>query len=263
MVSKLARMHYDKEIVDDLSAALLRYPETEFISPTRSTLPLLALLKDAHSNLESLLVGLGMNANSNLHLEYTVKPPKGRGKPSHTDLMVRWQTDTLALEAEWTEPRYPTVAEWANKGRVLDNRERIMRGWLDLLQPHSSRVLNLNDFSAAVYQMVHRAASACYMAKQPRLAYLHFIPDPSGLSATSEQYLSDLKHLKDLMGHPKGFSFYLIDVEIKPTAAFEQIRDLPRDTPETASAVRAALQNGPLFEFSDPHLNTINEAPYT
>ena len=118
----------------------------------------------------------------------------------------------------------------------------------------------MNDFSDAVYQTVHRAASACFNSEQPHLAYLHFIPDPSGLGATSEQYQSDLKHLKDLLGNPKRFSFYLIDVEIKPTAAFEQIRNLPKGTSETASAVLAALENGPLFEFSGFHLRAINEA---
>ena len=36
----------------------------------------------------SLLQDLGMSVDSSLHLEYQVKPQKGSGKASHTDLMV-------------------------------------------------------------------------------------------------------------------------------------------------------------------------------
>jgi hypothetical protein len=225
--------------------------------------PLLAVLKDGYEILKSLLVELHMNTNSDLHLEFTVDPLKGRGIASHTDLMVRWQADTLALEAKWTEPRYETVAEWTRRGRTPGNRECVLRGWLDLLQPHAARVLNLDDFSGAVYQMVHRAASACYNAEHPRLAYLHFIPDPSGQGATSAQYQSDLEHLQDLLGNPARFNFHLIEVEIRPTAAFERIKSLPKVSAKTAYTVRAALENGPLFEFTDFRLQAVKGASLT
>lgn len=257
MGSKLIRLHYDKEIVNDVSAALLQYPETEFMSPTRSTVPLLSLLKDGNRILNKALSELHSDTASDLHLEYTVSPPIGKGKASYTDLMVRQQGDTLAIEAKWTEPRYETVAQWRRKGKSPKNRERVLRGWLDLIQPHSTRVLNLDDFSDAVYQMVHRAASACFNSEQPHLAYLHFIPDPSGKGATSKQYQSDLEHLRLLLGNPSNFQFYLVDLEIRLTEAFERIKDLPKGTAETASAVHTALENGPLFEFSDFHLQAI------
>ncbi len=247
----------------DLSGALLHYPNKEFLSPTRSTVPLLALLKDGDEILKSLLVELDMNTNSDLHLEYTVNPPKGSGFASHTDLMVRWQADTLAIETKWTEPRYETVAEWTRQGMTPGNREQVMRGWLDLLQPHVASVLNPDDFSGAVYQMIHRAASACYNAEQPRLAYLHFIPDPSGQGATSAQYQSDLEHLQVLLGNPTRFSFHLIEVEIRPTVAFERIKSLPRASAETAYTVRAALENGPLFEFTDFRLQAVKGGSLT
>ncbi|MCJ7515478.1 MAG: hypothetical protein MUO89_05875 [Dehalococcoidia bacterium] len=249
MDSKPQHLYYDRKPVSDVSASLQCYPAKEFQSPTRSTVSLLSLVKDGRETLKSLLVELQMNADSDLHLEFTVDPPKGKGRPSQTDLMVKWQAETLAVEAKWTEPRYETVADRIRRENT-ENRRQVMTGWLDLLQPHAARVLHVDDFPDAVYQMVHRAASACYKSERPRLAYLHFTPDPSGKGATSAQYQSDLEHLQDLLGNPAGFSFHLIEVEIRPTAAFEQIRNLPKASAETARTVCAALQDGPLFEFT-------------
>jgi len=257
MVPELPRLHYDKGVVDDLSAALLQYSETEFMSPTRSTVPLLSLIKDGNKLLSEILSDIGLNSMGDLHLEYTVSPPIGRGKASNTDLMVRQQGEALAIEAKWTEPRYETVFQWRRKGKSPKNRERVLKGWLDLIQPHAQRNLDLNDFSDAVYQTVHRAASACFNSLRPLLAYMHFIPDPSGKGATSKQYQSDLEHLRNLMGNPKRFSFYLIDVEIKPTSTFEQIKNLPKTSLETAQLVRTALTDTTLFEFTDFHLQVI------
>lgn len=253
MSSEQHRLYYDKKPIKDLTEALLLYKETEFCSPTRSTVPLLSLLKDGYSILNDVLIELNLSTPCDLHLEFTVNPPMGKGKASHTDLMVRRQGGTLAIETKWTEPRYETVARWREKGKSPANRGRVLRGWLDLIQPHALRILDVNDFSEAVYQMVHRAASACFNSEQPRLAYLHFIPDPSGLGETSEQYRADLKHLKDLLGDPIEFGFYLIEVEIKPTVEFEHIMHLPKTSLETAHVVRTALTDATLFEFTDFH----------
>lgn len=254
MSSEQRRLYYDKQAIKDVGESLLLFSEKEFCSPTRSTVPLLSLLRDGNGILNSVLSELHLNTASDLHLEYTVSPPIGKGKASYTDLMVRHQGDTLAIEAKWTEPRYETVAQWRRKGKSPKNRERVLRGWLDLIQPHAQRNLDVGDFSDAVYQTVHRAASACFNSAQPHLAYMHFIPDPSGKGATSKQYQSDLEHLNNLIGNPKRFNFYLIDIEIKPTSAFEQIRNLPKASFETAQKVRAALTNTTLFEFTDFHL---------
>lgn len=251
------QLYYDKKPIKGINESLLLFPEKEFCSPTRSTLPLLSLLKDETRMLNKVLSESHLNIASDLHLEYKVNPPIGKGKASYTDLMVRQQGDTLAIEAKWTEPRYDTIAEWRKKGERPKNKEKVLRGWLDLIQPHTLRVLDINDFSAAVYQMVHRAASACFNSEQPHLAYLHFTPDPSGKGATSEQYQSDLEHLRLLLGNPSNFQFCMVDLEIRPTDAFERIKDLPKGTVETATAVRNAFENGPLFDFIDLHLQVI------
>jgi len=146
-----------------------------------------------------------MNVDSALHLEYTAKSPMGKGKASHTDLMVRETRRTLAIEAKWTEPQYETVAKWRIKGKSPENKDRVLKGWLQLIQPFVSRKLDLDDFSGIVYQTVHRAASACYESEKPNLAYLHFVTDPSREGATATQYKSDLELLRELMGKANKF----------------------------------------------------------
>ncbi len=186
MISKRYQLYYDKKPIRSINESLLLFPEKEFCSPYRSTIPLLSLIKDGNRILSEILGEIGLNPDCDFHLEFKVDPPQGRGMPSQTDLMIRRPGESLAIEAKWTEPRYDTVAEWRRKSERLTNTGKVLRGWLDLIQPHAQRNLDLNDFSDAVYQSVHRAASACFNSEQPHLAYLHFIPDPSGKGATSK-----------------------------------------------------------------------------
>jgi hypothetical protein len=260
MDSETPRLYFDRKAVDDVCAALPLYSAKEFQSPTRSTVPLLSLVKHGDEVLKSLLRDTGMNAASRLHLEFTVAPPRGTGVASHTDLMARWQGDTLAIEAKWTEPRYLMVSEWIKEGSNTENRHEVLRGWLDLLQPHATRELHLETFTDAVYQMVHRAASACYQAEKPNAAYMHFTPDPSGAGATSAQYKSDLERLYSLLGNPPGFGFFLIEIQSLPTAAFERIASLPKGTTKTAVAVQKALTEGGLFDFNGIQVQRIGKA---
>jgi hypothetical protein len=137
------------------------YRRTEFESPWRSTVPLLALIRDGWPTLQRLLVACGMQENTRLHVEWQVKPTKGKGKASHTDVMAKGNGATLAIEFKWTEPRYKTVAEWLGKDGGSVNKRAVLEGWLDLLRPHAKKDLRAEAFSGVVYQMLHRAASAC------------------------------------------------------------------------------------------------------
>lgn len=233
-----------------IAAVVNRYKSTEFSSPARSTLPLLSLLKDDEPFLKALLGSMEMRGDSNLCLEYTVKPPKGIGKVSCTDLMAISGDSALAIEAKWTEDRYETVKSWLQKGSGSSNRQTVLDGWLGLLQQRSTLTLNPASFSDAVYQMVHRAASACDAGNDPRMAYLIFSPDPSQQPSITSQILKDLEHLWNLLGRPERFPFFLVEVQISPTAAFNAIRSLQKGQASTASQVRnALLGSSPLFNF--------------
>jgi hypothetical protein len=260
------KLFFDNQPVAQLNDALGRYRPGEFESPTRSTVPLISSLND--SKVWSTITGqLAVEYRSvEAHLEYKVKPPLGHGTASHTDVMLTEGSRAIAVEAKWTEPRYSEVGEWVNQVREgvnhdndAQNRGDVMKGWLSLLQPYASKKLCLEDFSHAVYQMVHRAASACHAGRLPTLVYLQFSPLPSGCALES-RVMDDLRYLHSLLGTPAGFPFWLVKVEAKPNPAFERIRKLPKGSPNTADAVRAALLGEPLFDFTDISVFPLQEA---
>ncbi len=258
MDTRAGQLHFDREPVSDFRSLLSKYNAKEFASPCRSTVPLLSLIKDGWPVFQELLAACHLPPDSNLHFEFRVLPPKGRGNPSHTDVMVFSADNALALEVKWSEPRYGTVRDWIRQGRSPENRRKVMTGWLELLQPQAARPLRLEDFSDAVYQMVHRAASACAQGKRPQLAYLQFTPLPDGQKADSEQNYTDLTDLHRLLGHPSGFPFHLIEVQVMPTDAFRSIERLPKGSSKTAEAVTAALLGASLFKFEGWRLRTID-----
>jgi hypothetical protein len=174
--------------------------------------------------------------------------------------MVISGESSLAIEAKWTEPRYETVDKWLTKGSNPHNRRDVLTGWLSLLQKHAIHELRVEDFSDAVYQMVHRAASACATGKMPRLAYLVFTPSPDKKTAAISKLLNDLTHLWNLLGNPERFPFYLVEVPLLPTPAFEKIAPLPKGHKETAPPVKAALSGSDrLFKFENYSLTRVGE----
>ncbi|MHC1729807.1 MAG: hypothetical protein AB9866_28020 [Syntrophobacteraceae bacterium] len=252
------KLYFDRELVSDPQALISRYDKKEFESPCRSTVPLLSLIKDGWNAFQELLAACNLPSESELHFEFTVDPPQGRGKASHTDIMIRSGPHALAIEAKWSEPRYQVVRDWLLEGNDPENRRQVLEGWLDLLQSKATWDLRIEAFSKAVYQMVHRASSACCQAEHPQLAYLQFSPLPDGQEPELEAHLADLHHLHRLLGRPPGFPFHLIEFQIRPTAAFHRMEGLPQGVPETADSVKEALHKGGLFEFEQCRLWTID-----
>jgi hypothetical protein len=291
------KVHFDKVAVSDFTALLNSYSVREFASPYRSTIPLLSLIKDGQLVLRDILAACLMTPPMDYHFEFTVEPPKGRGKASHTDLMVQSGSRCLAIEAKWTEPIYPTVAAWVDgtvggnrnsrsgetkndkggepKKRELEerrssqigepkngreeeaksseagkpeNREKVLSGWLSLLKPHARRDLLPDDFADCTYQMVHRAASACFASKQPQLAYFKFAPSVAS-AARFDDYLLSLELLHGRLGNPIDYPFFLVEIQIAPTEAFRCIENLTKGESDTAVRVRNALRDSKLFEF--------------
>jgi hypothetical protein len=243
-------LFFDKQTVAHVDDLLPLYGRREFASPTRSTVPLFSLLKQGAgvwTRIAQLVAG--EVGSIEVHVEYTVAPPKGKGRQSHTDVMLRNGDCAGALEAKWTEPRYPTVQEWLNAGANLDNRRAVMNGWLSLLETRVGRALHLQNFDNAVYQMVHRSASACAVGRPAVMAYLQFSPLPDNQQPNVAQLESDLLYFRALLGSPVALPFYLFVVEIELTEAFRKISGLAKGLESTATTVQEALHNGPLFIF--------------
>jgi hypothetical protein len=98
-------LYFDRTPVADFQALLARYSNAALASAHRSTVPLLCLLRDGWPTLLDAIVACDIAEVSSLHFEFTVDPQRGRGNPSHTDLLVRSRHSTLAVEAKWTEAR--------------------------------------------------------------------------------------------------------------------------------------------------------------
>ena len=188
-------------------------------------------------------------------LEYQVRSPHGRGNASQTDLMLRGAGDALAIEAKWTEPVGPTVRDWLDKGKQSRNYHDVLQGWLELLQPRSSCPLKPADFLDVRYQMLHRAASAAATRTSPRLAYFLFHLEGISEATTAEVVHAELDKLWAKLGRPEGFPFAVVEVTLTALEPYEPLRNLPKRSQDTATAVIAALNGpNPLFRFEDAQL---------
>lgn len=247
----MMNLHFNRTQFETIAEIIPMYGEKEFCSPTRSTVPSLSWLRHELTMVNSLLQNLGISGGCDLYLEYKVDPPLGKGTASHTDLMVLSETSSVAMEMKWTEPRYPTVGKWLSNGLGSQNYNNVLQGWLSLLQKHSRNHLKLADFSTAIYQMVHRAASACEAGADPRLAYVLFEPSPDSKTPPAQTIFDDLSHLWSLLGEPADFPFYLVKIPLFGTGAFDSLIKLPKGN-ETGVKVRTALYgNNPLFIFKN------------
>lgn len=260
-------LHYQQHAAPNASDLIGRYKGREFESPRRSTIPLLALIKDSGAALRSLLDALGVDGNPKFVFEHQVEVRRGRGKPSHTDLMITRGDRSWAVEAKWTEPRYPTVQEWIAEcendripakeaKRRRENRQAVANGWLEYIRARGIRAPDLEACHQVVYQMLHRAASACATGSRPALVYVVFTRSTTE-SRHAGFYADDLKTFHALLGHPAGFPFFVARVPLKETDAFAAIRNLQKRKPETSVEVMRALSTQQLFIFEEPDVSII------
>jgi hypothetical protein len=197
------------------------------------------------------LARLGFKAEYEAFLEYPVSPPTGRGKASHTDLMLKSRTSALAIEAKWTEPMYESVERWLQRGTNQRNRLDVLDGWLVLLQRHATKSLVRADFNDVVYQMLHRTASVAEFGGDGSVAYLAFRTPGEGNGSSFLDIITNLGSLQDKLGKLSSLQFFAVQIEITPLEPYKILRALPKGLESTAEDVIAALQDSqPLFSFA-------------
>lgn len=246
--------------VESIAEAVSLYGRKEFESPTRSTVPMLSLLRHRFKLFNEIIQRLEFSLEYELTLEHTERPPKGRGKASHTDVMLTAGQAALAIEGKWTEPMYDTVGKWLKAGKDQANRQAVLEGWLSLLADRLGRQFSSDDFADVIYQMIHRAASAA-VARKPRMAYFIFEPSSDARSANAKEVINKLEDLWNRLGRPGEFPFYVVAIHVKETEAYLPLRALPKGEEETAEAVCAALQGSdPLFEFAIREVHRVGKA---
>ena len=224
------------------------YKNNEFNSPKRSTVPLLAYWRtpDQRAREFSKFLGFALSRSVRLDFEYKVPVQCGRGKASHTDLMLISCDVCVAIEAKFTEPRYESVAQWL----TTDNRMKVLKGWLGLLSPD----LKQKDVDNLPYQLVHRAASACHPDAESRhLVYQVFDAD----SAKQEMYLSDLRKLRSLLS-PDRLSIHLVECSILRTPLQECLEHRWNEGERNLhELVLSGLKNGELLNIQLKKTHTV------
>lgn len=257
--------HFDTEAVPDFAALCGRFAGWPLQSPYRSTVPLLSLVEHSPQKWNALLKSWGAPKDATVYFEYCVASAKPGGNPSQTDALLISDSTAWAVEAKWTEPRYETVAKRVSKPES-DGADPLitLNGWLQHLNRFAAKPLQAKDVSDVVYQVLHRAASACAVATAhsclPYLIYLHFHPSPLRNSATTDQYISDLCRLHALLGSPPNVKFAVVEMPIQLTTAFELIKDLNKRSRATSVKVSEALRHGPLFTFGTPTTTRIGDS---
>ena len=209
------------EAVPGPAALLDRYPPSEFDSPTRSTIPLLAFWRSPERPIEELAGALALPVPRRVRLdfEHLVSPPRGRGRASHTDLMALSAEHAIAIEAKWTEPRYPIVRDWLGKSA---NRREVLGGWCDLLRRRAGGPVHEKELDELPYQMVHRAASACHPEDVSRACMVYMVFEPTAEKRT--EYLEDLGRLRDILGTGSSLSIACVECSIEQSRALVELR---------------------------------------
>jgi hypothetical protein len=227
---------------DELLSAM---PDQEFRT-SRSTVPLLAWWSGGPG--EALLASLGIEdpATGTAAFEYPVSPRcdscKGRGKASFTDLMLETPRNAIAIEAKFRESLYETVGQWLGPP-PNENRRLVLEHWLRCCIGSAAPV---PDCERLVYQMVHRTASACHVArrtgKSPHVVHLLFSDQHADAYVTAVQQLATTV----ATALPVRFTVVYVATEEGPDRA-AVVAD------GTADAVRGALlDRRELFRFAAP-----------
>lgn len=216
------RWKFNTRRVTGFNDLLENYGDKEFDSPKRSTIPLLVFWQDPIPRLEqfSELLGFTLHSQAELCFEYQVSPLRGKGKPSHTDLMIITSDAAIAIEAKWTELRYPTVRKWLD-GKP--NKKEVLRGWCELLEKRGAAPNLESRIQDIPYQMIHRAASLCHVEFISN-RYLSYLAFSSPAEAGSDLY-QDLGNFCEALGPDISLNVVLIECSISMSSTWFQLQE--------------------------------------
>ena len=195
----------------------------------------------------SVALGFVAPASVQLDFEHTVSPIRGRGKASHTDVMVTSPRSVIGIEAKWTEPRSEVVRVWLGDSA---NKADVLRGWCDLLEQRTARRIGERDLAGLPYQMVHRAASACDEAGSESNCWLvYMVFEATGNSL--EDCLADLRSFRQVLGPDSSLGVALVECTVVPSNALLDLQTRwHQGARALAEPVREYLKSGTLLQVS-------------
>jgi hypothetical protein len=239
------------EWMNGFSTALV-LPDEEFANLTRSTVPLVCYWRDRSRALASLEKALDLSDLATAQIEFEAETASvGRAEASHTDVMVRSNTASVAIEAKWTEREYQTVARWSAK---VQKPRLVIAHWLKRIGPFAEPP-GTDGVSDLIYQMLHRCASACDPEREVAAMVYQVFTDSEH---RADPYEKSLKKFVETIRPTHRLRVRLIEVPIEKTPQYHVVeRSLAqrrlRDPRFLASrVVRHAVARGELFDFREP-----------
>ncbi|MCX6908309.1 MAG: hypothetical protein NTY01_09725 [Verrucomicrobia bacterium] len=220
-------------------------PDATFDRSTKSSIPVLAFWKQPQAfDRFSQKLKIETHGQVQICFEYPVRSADKHSKSSFSDVMCITDDYAIAIEGKWTECRGDRVEKWRKRVNA-EHRESVLKHWLCCIERFTKRRPDENGLDDAIYQMLHRTASACVAAEGGRKAcvvYQCFRESDKQKPKTG----SDLKHLKKIIFGDQPMDrlrFFVLDVQIKRTHRFQELNK------HSANQLRDALLAGPLFEF--------------
>jgi hypothetical protein len=249
----IADLRYGSEPARDFDELISLVPDSEITSPVCSTVVNLGYWKKMTDRLFEIVTRLGFKQERGFSatFEYLLSPQRGKGNPSHTDLMLMAPATRIAIEAKFTESRYETVAKWLGKGNA-GNRQLVLSGWTRLLEIESSEsILHLP------YQLIHRAASSCAGKETYRaMVYLQFVDDQQK-SAKLASVIDDMKSMRRLVSSQKLNFLSVIMIPVSLTDACHSLQRRwtnPHERIELPDEIREAIRSNNLYVYGEPRV---------
>jgi hypothetical protein len=243
--------------VASMKALVAKYPSDEFDSPERSTVPSLAFWMGTQGRVSELCsaLGLAFPGECTVEFEYQVAPPAGRGKESHTDVMLWWGTTCIGVEAKYTEPPYEVVSHWLKAGSKPENRLKVLGGWCDLIAKTTSKQCAPESLGEETYQMIHRIASVCSRPeKQKHVVYQVFDPQSEKIG----YYRQELARLKRVFGTGSAIGLHIAKVAVRSSDVHSTlVREWNKDRTPCSADVIAGLITGTLMSCGQMSIETV------
>jgi len=251
------QLFYSGIPINDFKSLVESYKISEFSSPARSTVPLLIYWRNIEERIREFYGYINVTAPNSVKacFEYTVPVQNGKGKASHTDLMLLSKEHVVAIEAKYTEPPYDSVQKWLDDP-PSKNKLKVLDGWLGLIKKITNIKLSPDDVSWSAYQLIHRTASACYPdAKSRFVVYQCFDLDTS----KKRYYKEQLSKLSELLRSSNNLRFYLFNFPLIKSEAYKELESLWKGGQRGLELqVKKELIEGKMLDFSIPDILNFN-----
>ena len=245
-------IYYKKQQLVSIDEIYRRFNKSEFKSPYRSTIPLLALFKN--NQLPNIkIVDINQSEDISCIFEYETPIISGRGRASSTDLIISYSNYCIAIEAKRTEPPYETVGKWL--GRInTSNRKQILEGWLKIIEEYTGVKVLFEETVDLPYQLIHRVASACSLNKEhTELIYIGFSLNDKKIN----YYLDSLRKISTILENKLDLYLYCYNIfKSKEQISLEERWD--NGERDLSEGVIDGLINNNLMTFSEEMSIKIN-----